>query len=153
MDIGDLSSSYSDIYKTSANLSTSKLENQLGADYSKASDDELMDVCKQFEAYFLEQVFKEMSKTITLAETSSSANSTMMDYYKDQMIQSLASQSTEQNSLGLAQMLYDQMKRNYGLDEKCISAEELRNRKAGVQSGDAAQAGAEQVSAVQGAGL
>lgn len=133
MDIGGLSNSYSDIYKASADLSTSKLENQLGTDYSKATDDELMDVCKQFESYFLEQVFKEMTKTITFAETSSSANSTMMDYYKDQMIQTLASQSTEQSSLGLAQMLYDQMKRNYGLDEKCISAEELRNKETAVQ--------------------
>lgn len=130
MDIGSMSNVYTDIYKTSSNLSASKLENQLGTDYSKATDDELMDVCKQFESYFLEQVFKEMTKTISLAETSSSANSTMMDYYKEQMIQTLASQSTEQNGLGLAQMLYDQMRRNYGLDEKCITAEELRNRNA-----------------------
>lgn len=129
MDIGSMNASYSDIYKTATNASVSKLENQLGTDYSKATDKELMDVCKQFEAYFLEQVFKEMAKTVSLTETSSSANSTMMDYYKDQMIQTLAAQSTEQNGLGLAQTLYDQMRRNYGLDEKSITAEELRKIK------------------------
>ena len=39
----------------------------------------------------------------------------LVDYFKDNMIQELATQSTETNSLGLAQMLYEQMKRNYGL--------------------------------------
>ena len=39
----------------------------------------------------------------------------LADYYKDMMIQEVASTSTEQNSLGLAQMLYEQMKRNYNL--------------------------------------
>ena len=39
----------------------------------------------------------------------------MMDYYKDQMVQDIAEQTSEQSGLGLAQMLYEQMKRNYGL--------------------------------------
>ncbi len=117
MDIGNLTSTYNDIYASAANQSASKLENQLGADYSKATDDELMDACKQFEAYFLEQVFKEMVKTIPTEEKSSSTSS-MVDFYKDEMIQNIAAQSTEQNSLGLAQMLYEQMRRNYGLEEQ-----------------------------------
>jgi Rod binding domain-containing protein len=37
------------------------------------------------------------------------------------MIQELASQSTEQNSLGLAQTLYEQMKRNLGIDASQLS--------------------------------
>ncbi len=53
MDIGSMNASYSDIYKTASNASASKLENQLGTDYAKATDEELMDVCKQFEAYLL----------------------------------------------------------------------------------------------------
>ena len=64
MDISNLSSAYNDLYASASNTSTSKLENQLKSDYSKATDDELMDACKQFEAYFLEQVFKGMEKTI-----------------------------------------------------------------------------------------
>lgn len=86
------------------------------SDYSKATDDELMDACKQFESYFLEQMFKEMMKTIPESEDTSSSNSQLMDYYKDEMVQQIASDSTEQNSLGLAQMLYEQMKRNYNLE-------------------------------------
>lgn len=116
MDISSLTSAYSDLYSTSTTASTTKLESELESDYSTKTDDELMDVCKEFESYFLEQVFKEMMKTIPEDETSSSSTSTMLDYVKDELVQQIASDSTEQNSLGLAQMLYEQMKRNYGTD-------------------------------------
>lgn len=119
MDIGNITSMYNDIYTSSSSQAASKLENQLQTDYSGATDDELMDACKQFEAYFLEQVFKAMVKTIPSEENSGSTSS-MLDYYKDQMVQNLAEQSTEQNSLGLAQMLYEQMRRNYGLDNETV---------------------------------
>ena len=111
MDISGLSSFYNDMY--TKNSSTSKLENQLGSDYSKATDEELMDACKQFEAYFLEQMFKEMVNTIPKNEEMSGSSSTLLDYYKEEMIKEIAADSTENNSLGLAQMLYEQMKREY----------------------------------------
>ncbi|MDE5679086.1 MAG: rod-binding protein [Lachnospiraceae bacterium] len=103
------------MYAAQAAQSGSKLEGQLKTDYAKATDAELMDACKQFEAYFLEQMFKEMMKTIPESDTTSSYASNLMDYYKDNMVQEIASTSTEQNSLGLAQMLFEQMKRNYDL--------------------------------------
>lgn len=114
MDITNISSLYTDIYTTN-NQSTTKLENQLKTDMTSATDDELMDACKQFEAYFLEQMFKAMVNTIPKNEDMSGSTSTLMDYYTDEMVQQLASDSTENNSLGLAQMLYEQMKRNYDL--------------------------------------
>ena len=114
MDISSISSMYSDI--ASSSQSASKLQNKLDTDHSKATNEELMDVCKEFEAYFLEQMFKEMMKTIPDGEENSGSMSSMMDYYKDEMVKNLASDSTEQNGLGLAQMLYQQMCRNYGLD-------------------------------------
>lgn len=116
MDIGSISSMYNDIYSSASKESANKLENNLNTDYTKATDDELMDACKQFEAYFVEQMFKEMLKTIPESESSSASSGNMLDYYKDQMVQHIASDSTEQNSLGLAQMLYQQMKRNYGIE-------------------------------------
>lgn len=117
MDISGISSIYNEIYASASNQTASKLENDLDKDYSTATEDELMDACKQFEAYFLEQVFKEMMKTVPESESSSGSTSSMVDYYKDQMIQNIAADSTEQSGLGLAQMLYEQMKRNYGLGE------------------------------------
>jgi flagellar protein FlgJ len=111
MDLTGLTSAYTDLYTTMAgNKQAETLQNSLQA--RSTSQEELMDVCKQFESYFLEQVFQSMWKTIPESETSSNATSTLMDFQKDQMIQAMAAQSTEQNSLGLAQILYEQMKNN-----------------------------------------
>lgn len=97
------------------NIAAEKLQNSVSGDYSTATDDELMDACKQFESYFLEQVFKEMEKTVTKSEDSDTSTSNLVDFFKDSTIQELAADSTDNNSLGLAQMLYEQMKRNYNL--------------------------------------
>lgn len=113
MDISSIASNYLDTYSQVASQKTS-LEGNIKSDYSNATNEELMDVCKQFEAYFLEQVFQEMSKTVNLTGEDSS-NDNLVDYFKDQTIQQIAADSTEQNSLGLAQTLYEQMCRNYGV--------------------------------------
>lgn len=114
MDIGNISGMYSDILSVNSQ-SASKLENKLSGDINKATDDELMAACKEFEAYFVEQMFKSMMKTVPKNEEMSGSTSTLVDYYKDEMVRELATDSTETNSLGLAQMLYEQMKRNYEL--------------------------------------
>ena len=44
-----------------------------------------------------------------------------MDYYKDQMIQGMAEETSKQSGLGLAQMLYEQMKRNYGITDLTVA--------------------------------
>ena len=124
MDAGAISS-YTDFIK-SQNTADAKLKEKIdGADYANASDKELMDVCKQFESYFLEQVFKEMQKTVDCfkSEESSSSSSGLVDYFKDNAIQELAGTSTELQGLGLAQMMYEQMKRNYGIG--VVQPEEL----------------------------
>lgn len=115
MDIGSLTNSYIDALKTGQSQTASKLTQTTGKDYSKATDEELMDACKEFEAYFVEQMFKEMVKTIPESDNTSSYTSNLMDYYKDNMLQEIAGETSEQGSLGLAQMLYEQMKRNYNL--------------------------------------
>ena len=114
MDIGNISNMYSDILNAN-NQSTTKLENKLNTDMTQATDEELMDACKQFEAYFVEQMFKSMMKTVPKNEEMSASTTTLTDFYKDEMLKELASDSTETNSLGLAQTLYEQMKRNYEL--------------------------------------
>lgn len=118
-DFSSITGMYSDMYSTAANQSASRLQDKLtGADYSGASDAELMNACRQFEAYFIEQMYKGMMKTIPKSEETSNYTSSMMDFYKDQMIQSVAEETSNQNGgFGLAQMLYEQMKRNYGVQE------------------------------------
>lgn len=111
----------SNTYNT--NSSTSSLENSLSStDLSTASDDQLMSVCKDFESYFVEQVFKAMEKMVPKDEDESASSSTnsLTDYYKDQLTTRYASDTSKSNGgkgLGIAQMLYEQMKRNYGTTE------------------------------------
>lgn len=117
MDVSSLNS-YNEYYKQLASSnSASTVANKLNsANASASTDDELMEVCKEFESYLLEQVFKEMEKTATVfSDDSDSSNSQLVDYFKDQTIQEIAGTSTDQNSLGLAQMLYEQLKRNMGI--------------------------------------
>lgn len=118
MDISNITSMYTD-YLSNQDTSTTKLNNTIqNTDYSQASDDELLEACKQFEAYFLEQVFKEMQKTVDCFKeegSESDPNNTLVDFFKDNTMQELASTSTEIQGLGLAQTLYEQMKRNYNI--------------------------------------
>lgn len=103
--------------------STSELEKTLGSgDLSNASDDELMQVCKDFEGYFIEQMFKSMEKMIPKDEDEdeSSSMSSMTDYYKEEMMSKYAEYASESDGgkgLGIAQTLYEQMKRTYGSSE------------------------------------
>lgn len=125
MDIGS-SSLYTD-YMTST-VSSSKataLSNKAKQDYSDASDEELMEVCKEFESYFLEKIFDTMIDSTKLFsdEEESTYASKMVDYFKDTAVQTMASQATEQGTLGIAQTLYDQMKRQYsGINPETLEA-------------------------------
>lgn len=115
MDLSSIGAYYNDL-ASRVPPSAQKISQLSEEEIKTKSDDELMEVCKQFESYFLEQVFKEMAKTTSLlGEDEDGSSSQMVDYFMENTIAELASQSTEQNSLGLAQTLYEQMKRNYGL--------------------------------------
>ena len=114
IDLTSIQSAYNDFI--TQNASNLKAENiAANRDYKAATDDELMDACKKFEAYFLEQCFKEMWKSTGATESDSAANNMLKEYYEENLISELATQSTEHQSLGLAQMLYEQMKRNYDI--------------------------------------
>ncbi len=115
MDIGT-SSLYTDyITSTASNNKASSLTDKAKTDYSNASDEELMDVCKEFESYFLEKIFDTMidSTKLLSGKEESSYASKMVDYFKDTAVQTIASQATEQGTLGIAQTLYEQMKLQY----------------------------------------
>lgn len=113
MSIESISALYNNNYTTER---TNELEQTLNSDLSEATDDELMEVCKEFEAYFTEQMFKAMQKMVPESDEEQSASTKQLqDYYKDEMIQNLAESSAEGTGLGLAQTLYEQMKRNYNL--------------------------------------
>jgi flagellar protein FlgJ len=119
MDMSGISSVYSDYLTSQASSSktsslTSKLENASSSD----NDEELKEACKEFESYFVEQVFDAMLETTKVFSDDDDDGyaSRMVDYYKDFAVQSLCDQVTESDSIGLANMLYEQMKRNYSID-------------------------------------
>ena len=107
-------SSYTDYMTDTNRVAAENLQKQLEESAKAKENEALFDACKQFEAYFLEQMFKAMQKTVPNYSTEgmTGSSSSLMDYYKEQMIQQVAADTTEQSSLGLAQMLYEQMKRN-----------------------------------------
>ncbi|MBO4337315.1 MAG: rod-binding protein [Lachnospiraceae bacterium] len=84
-------------------LSNSKLED--------ASDEELMEVCKTFESYLIEKVLEKTKKTLTDSEEE---DSPYMNVFGDKLYQEYANQITEHGELGLAQQLYEAMKRDFG---------------------------------------
>ena len=131
MDISNISSLTE--YYTSVTGETKATElarNLSGKAENASTDDELMDVCKQFESYMLEQVFKHMDKTVMRNDDGKDASTeNLFDFFRGQAIQDLASQSTEKQGLGIAQQLYEQLRRNYGLDENSIPADQVVNLK------------------------
>ena len=110
MNIMDISN-ITQYYHNATASSSLRLDSLQNRDFSKASDEELMDACKQFESYFVEMVMKEVTKNIDLSGGATGGNATLMDFYKDKTITSLAEKTAEKGSLGLAQQMYEQMKR------------------------------------------
>ena len=74
-----------------------------------ATDEELMAACKEFETYLVEQVIKN-TKTAMLDDEDSQGE--YMKMFGDKLNQSYAEMITETADLGIAQMLYESMKRN-----------------------------------------
>ena len=87
-------------------------EGDPGKNSEKVKDEELMNACKQFEAYFIEQVFKEMKKSVNLTQSEDPATKQLLSYYEDNLTGEYAKMAADQQENGLAQMLFEQMKRN-----------------------------------------
>ena len=102
--------------------STKALEKQLNSvANADAEDAELLEACKQFEAYLWEQVLKEMDKSVKLFKGDDEEEGyagNMVDTFKDTYIQTIAPQMTEegQGANSLSQTLYEQMKRTYSAE-------------------------------------
>ena len=115
----DISSVYTNMYLEQAKTSGSKaLDGSLNKDYASATEEELMDACKEFEAYFVEQMFKAMEATTKIPgsdEEQDASVTATMDMFGDRLKQEYAKQAIENQDFGIAKALFEQMKRNYGL--------------------------------------
>lgn len=77
---------------------------------SNASDADLLKACKSFESYMLEQVFKGMESTVDKSEEEE--NNDYLNQFSDKLYEEYADEASKNQSVGIAQMLYESMKRN-----------------------------------------
>lgn len=101
---------YSQLQTSVADTKAGGLQNKLsGISNGEATDEEMMSVCKEFEAYFVEKVIKQMKDAMTMSDEDENK---YLSYFGDMMYQEYAKQIAENGELGLAQQLYESMKRN-----------------------------------------
>ena len=112
--ISGLSNQYlSTDYKQNGTELKDKINN---TDYSNATDEELMEACKSFEAYFVEQAFKGMEKMIPKSDDKESSTTSYTDMFMGKLYQEYSDLATErEDGIGIAKMLFEQMKRNYDI--------------------------------------
>ena len=112
--------SISSLIDTSKNMAATNqansLPNSLNSISSDTSEDELMQVCKDFESYFVEEVLKEIKESLMDDDEEDSSTSTMTDYYMDNVIEQVADQVVDEVGTSFTQQLYEQMKRNYNIE-------------------------------------
>ena len=109
-------SSYTDYMTDTNRVAAENLQKQLEESAKAKENEALFDACKQFEAYLWEQVYKEMQKNVDLfGEDDDGYASNMVHFFKDSFVQEISEQTASQGSNSLAQMLYEQAKRNYNL--------------------------------------
>lgn len=126
MDLG--MSGIGDYLITSNKGSTDALQNKLNsvatkdaAETQEATETELLEACKQFEAYLWEQVIKGMEKTAKVFSDDDDEEGyagNMVNVFQDTYVQEMAKQVTSegQGANSLAQTLFEQMKRTYSAE-------------------------------------
>jgi len=93
------------MYNSTSAVNVDKLSQNIQNLDGTQNDEELLDACKEFEQYFVEQVMKEFTKSLDEFE-----DNTYMQYFGDTLVSEYAKTVTDSGSLGLAQMLYESMK-------------------------------------------
>ena len=99
------------------NYNADKVQNSLNSVSTSTSEDELLQVCKDFQSYFIEEVIKEIKNDMTEEdEEADSSVATLTDYHMDSAIELISDQVLDQSGASFTQQLYEQMKRNYGIE-------------------------------------
>ena len=110
---------YADIISVSQ---TGRLQNTIsGAGKDNQDQDKMLEACKEFETYMIEQIYKSMEKTIIKADEDENQYE---EYFGDMQIQEYAKSAMEQGGFGLAKQLYESMVRNQGISSVTVTDEE-----------------------------
>ena len=86
-----------------ASQSAEKTSTAAKGNYQGSTDEEMMDACKKFEAYFIEQVLKEVKKTIPEHTYEDGSTGALVDFFEGNYLTQIADEMTESHSIGLAQ--------------------------------------------------
>lgn len=82
---------------------------------STSTEEELKEVLRDFESYFIEQILKEMKETFTDDEEEGTFASQYTDLFMDSAIELVADEILEEIGGSMTQQLFEQMKRNYNI--------------------------------------
>lgn len=105
-----------------AGSNSTRLENSInGAAGDNQDKDKMLEACKEFEAYMIEQIYKSMEKTIIKADEDSNQYE---EYFGDMLVQEYAQSAMKQGGFGLAGQLYESMVRNQGISPVSGTTEE-----------------------------
>lgn len=107
--IYDVSSIYDTYSQSLSNASSSSATNTLGLVGNDSTDEELMEACKEFEEYFVEKIISQARKSVAMSDDEEGE---YMKYFGDLLNQSYAEAVSSGDGVGLAQQLYESMKRN-----------------------------------------
>ncbi len=107
----DISSLYDTYSSKLHSVSPTSVSSQLSNVSDASSDEELLEACKSFETYFVQKMIESMKATTENEEE----DGEYMKVFSDTLNQSYAEAITDSGQLGLAQQLYESMKRQYKL--------------------------------------
>ncbi len=92
--------------------SSGKLSNQIS---DAQTDEEMLEACEQFEVYLLQKMFQSMEESAKVFSDEEEEGGEYVDMFSDQMYQAIAENAVSSGGgLGIAQTLYESMKRNTG---------------------------------------
>ena len=117
--------------QTASNSATSgkadSIKNSAVGLTSSSTEEEMLEVLKDFESYFLEQIIKEVKETFTNDDEKSSMASQYTDTFMDYAIEDIADVLLDEVGGGLTQQLFEQMKRNYSIPTVDATTEAAEN--------------------------
>ena len=128
----DVSGITSMLNQTAANNSaatnkTDALQNNALGLSKNSTEEELMDVLKDFESYFIEQMIKQMKDTFSNDDEESSMASQYTDTFMDYAIEEVADMMLEEIGGSMTKQLFEQMKRNYNIPTVEEKKQEIEN--------------------------
>lgn len=107
----DVSSMYDTYSSQIGNVSADQASGVIGGIGKNSSDEELMEACKSFEAYFVQKMIEEAKKSLENEDEKGE----YMQYFSDSLNQQYAEMITDSGQIGLAKQLYDNLKTQYNL--------------------------------------